>query len=210
MLYFQLHRLRQQGHSVSQISHQLELNRRTVKKYLSMDEAQYEAFLSSQADRKKILLPYEGFIKERLELYSDTSAAQMHDWLKEHYADFPQVSAKTVFNFVAWVRDKHHLPIIKETRQHQIVEETPYGQQAQVDFGEYNMRTSVGGRIKVYFFSLLLSRSRFKFIWFTDRPFTSGLAIQAHEQAFAYIQGTPDEVVYDRSGEPSGQGVHRQ
>jgi transposase len=198
MLYFQIRQLHEQGLSISSISAQLELNRRTVKKYLSMDEAQYEAFLSSQADRKKILLPYEGFIKERLELYSDTSAAQMHDWLKECYADFPVVSVKTVFNFVAWVRDKHHLPIVKETRQHQIVEETPYGQQAQVDFGEYNMRTSVGGRIKVYFFSLLLSRSRFKFIWFTDRPFTSGLAIQAHEQAFSYIQGTPQEVVYDQ------------
>ncbi len=198
MLYFQIHRMRQQGHSVSQISHQLELNRRTVKKYLSMDEAQYQAFLSSQSDRKKVLLPYEDFIKERLELYSDTSAAQMHDWLKEYHADFPVVSVKTVFNFVAWVRDKHHLPIVKESRQHQIVEETTYGLQAQVDFGEYNMRTSVGGRIKVYFFSLLLSRSRFKFIWFTDRPFTSGLAIQAHEQAFAYIKGTPQEVVYDQ------------
>jgi hypothetical protein len=58
MLYFQLHRMRQQGHSVSQISQQLELNRRTVKKYLSMDEAQYEAFFSSQSDRKKVLLPY--------------------------------------------------------------------------------------------------------------------------------------------------------
>jgi transposase len=198
MLYFQIHRMRQQGHSVSQISHQLELNRRTVKKYLCMDEAQYEVFLSSQSDRKKILLPFEGFVKERLELYSDTSAAQMHDWLKEHHADFPQVSAKTVFNFVAWVRDKHHLPFVKETRQHQMVEETPYGQQAQVDFGEYNMRTSLGGRIKVYFFSLLLSKSRFKFIWFTDRPFTSELAIQGHEKAFEYIKGVPDEIVYDQ------------
>lgn len=94
----------------------------------------------------------------------NTPAAQMHDWLKEDYSDFPEVSQKTVFNFVSWVRKKHQLPIIKTQRQFQQLEETPYGKQAQVDFGEYNMRTPTGRRVKVFFFTLVLSRSRFKFV----------------------------------------------
>lgn len=198
MTYFEIHRMYREGHSISQISQYLVINRRTVSKYLSMSEQEYEAFLASQSDRKKVLLPYEGFVKERLELYQDTPAAQMHDWLKERYPDFPLVTAKTVFNFVSWVRKTHRLPMVKETRQHQIVEDTPFGEQAQIDFGEYHMRTSLGGRTKVFFFALVLSRSRYKFIWFTDRPFTSELAIQAHEKAFEYIQGIPDVIVYDQ------------
>lgn len=198
MMYFEIHRMHRQGHSISQISQHLVLNRRTVSKYLSMSEQEYESFLIKQSERKKALLPYESFVQERLEQYQDTSSAQMHDWLKEHFADFPQVSQKTVFNFVCWVREKYNLPRINLQRQHHPVEEMPYGKQAQVDFGEYNLRTTSGKRVKVFFFTLVLSRSRFKYVWFTDHYFTSELAIQAHEQAFAYIKGIPDEIVYDQ------------
>lgn len=198
MTYFEIHRMHREGHSKSMISELLSLNRRTVSKYLSMSEEEYEAFLMKQASRGKKLLPFEDFVKKRLEEYRNTPAAQMHDWLKEHYSDFPEVSQKTVFNFVSWVRKKHQLPIIKTERQFQQLEETPYGKQAQVDFGEYNMRTTTGTRVKVFFFTLVLSRSRFKFVWFTDRYFTSELAIEAHENAFGYIGGVPEEIVYDQ------------
>ena len=198
LMYFEIHRMRREGHSLSHISEHLAVNRRTVSKYLSMSEKDYEAFLDRQSDRKKILLPYEDFIKESLEKFRDTSAAQMHDWLKERFADFPVVSPKTVFNFVCWVREKHRLPVVKAERQYQSVEELPYGKQAQVDFGAYNMRTTTGGRVKVFFFTMVLSRSRFKYTWFTDTHFTAVLAIQAHEKAFEYIRGIPDEIVYDQ------------
>lgn len=44
----------------------------------------------------------------------------------------------------------------------------------------------------------MLSRSRFKYVWFSDRPFTTDLAIQGHEKAFGYIGGMPQEIVYDQ------------
>lgn len=197
-MYYEIYRMHREGHSISQISKHLVINWRTVKRYLSMSEQEFEAFLIKQGDRKKILFPYEDFVRERLETFQDTPAAQMHDWLKERYSDFPDVNQKTAFNFVHWVRDKHNLPRTKPERQYQLVEESPYGKQAQVDFGEYNMRTSAGPRVKVFFFTMVLSRSRYKYVWFTDCHFTSELAIQAHEQAFGYIRGVPDEVVYDQ------------
>lgn len=198
IMYHEIHRMSREGHSARKISKYLGINKGTVLKYLSLTEQGYEQFLISQSDRKKLLLPYESFIRERLEKFFDTSAAQMHDWLKEHYSDFPKVSQKTVFNFVHWIREKYNLPFIKHPRQYHPVEELPYGKQAQVDFGEYNMRTSCGKRAKVCFFTLVLSRSRFKFVWFADTYFTAQLAVKAHELAFEYIKGIPDEIVYDQ------------
>lgn len=198
IMYYDAHKLDRDGYSVSRISQLLGLNRRTVKKYLAMSEQEYESFLISQSDRKKELLPYENFVKERLRLHRDTSAAQMHDWLKEHHTSFPKVNPKTVFNFVHWVRDKYNLPFVSTLRHYEVVEELPYGKQAQVDFGEYTMRTSSHSSVKVFFFVMMLARSRYKFIWFTNRYFTSELAVHAHELAFEYFGGVPDEIVYDQ------------
>lgn len=198
IMYHEIHRMSSDGHSARKISNHLDASKGTVLKYLSMTEQDYENFLIAQSERKKFLLPYESFIRQRLEAFSDTSAAQMHDWLKEHYPDFPKVSQKTVFNFVHWVREKHNLPHVKQPRQYHPVEELPYGKQAQVDFGEYNMRTTDGKRVKVCFFTLVLSRSRYKFVWFADTYFTAELAVKAHELAFEYIKGIPDEVAYDQ------------
>ena len=209
-MYYEIKRMNRDGRSISKISEALNCNRRTVKKYLEMEDQEFESFLNAQSNRGKLLLSYETFVRDRLEMYRDTPAAQMHDWLKEHHQDFPQVSQKTVFNFVKWVRHKHNLPYEPPVRDYMVVQETPYGLQAQVDFGEYNMRSSDGKRIKVYFFTMVLSRSRFKYVCFSTKPFTSHSAILAHESAFKYIGGIPVEVVYDQdkvfiSNENSGE-----
>ncbi|MDX9813026.1 MAG: IS21 family transposase [Bacteroidales bacterium] len=198
IMYHQIHKMDRDGFSQSKISRELVIDRRTVRFYLSMNERQYDQFLVAQAEKKKELDPYEDFIKSKLETYQDTSAAQMHDWLKEHYPKFPAVTAKTVFNFVMWVRQKHHLPKISPLRDYQAVEELPYGQQAQVDFGQYNLRDGLGRRKKVWFFTMVLSRSRYKYVLFSDTPFTSHTAIEAHEKAFAFFDGIPKEIVYDQ------------
>ena len=210
MMYYEIKRMNRDGRSISKISEALNCNRRTVKKYLEMEDQEFESFVNGQSNRGKLLLPYEAFVRDRLEVYRDTPAAQMHDWLKEHHQDFPQVNQKTVFNFVKWVRHKHNLPYEPPVRDYMVVQETPYGLQAQVDFGEYNMRCSDGKRVKVYFFTMVLSRSRFKYVCFSSKPFTSHSAILAHESAFKYMGGIPVEVVYDQdkvfiSNENSGE-----
>lgn len=190
--------MKREGYSISRISRTTLLNRRTVRAYLAMSEDDFDLFMEKQSERRKDLVSYEGFIKSRLDKYPDTSSAQMHDWLKEYFADFPSTTIKTVFNFVAWVRVKYSIPRVNHVRQYEIVDELPYGQQAQVDFGEYNLRTSSGKRVKVFFFTMVLSRSRYKYIWFSDKYFTSELGCQAHEQAFAFIGGIPNQIVYDQ------------
>lgn len=198
MMYHEIHRMSREGLSVSQISRALVLNWRTVKNNLSMSERDFDQFMKQLPGCSKNLLPFEVFIKDRLVQYPDTSAAQMHDWLKEHFPGFPSISPKTVFNFVVWVRQHYHIPKTSVFREYEVVEELPYGKQAQVDFGQYNLRDNTGKRVKVFFFTIVLSRSRFKYIWFVDQNFTTELAIEAHEKAFVFFGGIPDEIVYDQ------------
>jgi hypothetical protein len=148
--------------------------------------------------RTKKLASYEDFVKGRLELCPEASSAQVHDWLKEHYPLFPKTSIKTVYSFVLFVRQRHNLVKVFTSRQYQQVEELPYGEQAQVDFGEFNMTDVEGQRKKVYFLALVLSRSRYKMVFFSDHPFTAQSAIEAHEVAFNFIGGYPRELVYDQ------------
>ena len=155
IMYHQIQRLSRMGFSASRIANYLVLDRRTVRKQLQMSEQDYEQYLLNTQDRTKILSPYERFISGKLSDFPDTSAAQIHDWLKEFHPELPKVSSRSVYNFVMFVRQKYNIPFVRITREYFPVEELPYGDQAQVDFGEYNMRLPGGGRKKVRFFGLV-------------------------------------------------------
>jgi len=198
LMFHELHQLARLGFNKSKIARYLLMDVRTVAKYLQMTEEDYENFLLEASQRDKILAPYQIFVKDRLTQFQDTSTAQIHDWLKEHYPDFPEVSPRTVYNFVMFVRQEYNIPVVKVCREYFPVEELPYGEQSQVDFGEYNMRLSDGKRIKVRFFVMVLSRSRMKYVCFWDKPYTAKMVCQAHEMAFAYYQGIPKIIVYDQ------------
>lgn len=198
IMYHEIHHLSRLGFKASRIARYLGLDRRTVEQRLAMSEQEYEQFLINRHDRHKVLASYEDFVKSKLEKFQDTSTAQMFDWLKEHYTDLPKVSTRTVYNFVMYVRQKHNIPVVPSLRDYFAVEELPYGYQAQVDFGQYNMRLSSGSQKKVWFFAMVLSRSRYKYVVFSDKAFTTSTVCQAHEQAFKYFGGITKVVVYDQ------------
>ncbi len=196
-MYHQIQKMLVEGLSFTEMASNLGLDRRTVKKYARMDQQEYEAFLLGKDNRRKLLAPYETFVRSKLEDLPSASSAQIHDWLKEHHPDFAPTSPRTVYNFVMWVRQKYQIVVEEKERDYFRVEELPYGAQAQADFGQYTLR-SAAGRKKVYFFSMVLSASRYKYVYFSDRPFTTRTAIQAHEAAFEFFDGLPKEVVYDQ------------
>ena len=107
---------------------------------------------------------YEDVVREWLEIHNDLSSSQIHDWLRERYSNLPRVNPKTVYNFVQHIRTKYKISKTSEQsqRQYSQVEETEYGEYAQVDFGEMWMQYSEGRRKKVYFFVMILCRSRKK------------------------------------------------
>lgn len=187
------------GLNFSQISRRLNIDRHTVSLYASMS---YDEFVSSRSYERLYshkLDDYEDFTVDYLRRYPFVSAAQVHDRLREHYPDFKPVSGKTVFNFVRRLRLTYDIPKEEaDVREMNKIPETDYGKYAQVDFGEGWMPRSDGGRVKVYFFVMVLSRSRYKFVYFSKTPFTTALAVYAHQLAFQYFGGVPEKIVYDQ------------
>jgi transposase len=199
-MWYKVKELNSKGLNKSQISVELSLDRSTVRKYLSIDEQSFLEWISVVQHRPKKLKEYGQFVKAILERHPYLSASQVEDWLKEHYPDLPCVHSKTVYNFVEQIRKQFAIPKTSITlpRQYEKLPETAYGDQAQADFGSFHMLSKDGGRRKVHFFVMILSRSRQKFIYFQDRPFTSQTTIEAHNHAFEYFEGQPDKIVYDQ------------
>lgn len=198
MTYQQIHQMYRDKQSIRKIAKESNLNFRTVKQLLSLSEEEFLASCYKRKGRRKLLGGYEDFVHKRLVDYPQTSSAQMHDLLKEAFTDFATVSQKTVYNYVLSVRSLYDLPLEESGRDFQMIVELPFGQQAQVDFGFYNMRTTTGKTRKVQFFCLVLSSSRYKYVVFTDTPYTSETVVKAHEQAFKFLGGMPEEIVYDQ------------
>lgn len=195
-MYYQIQQLKSDRFRVSQIARKLGVSRKTVYFYLSMDVAKFEAWLGSGRSGK--LTDYEELIRHRLTKHPDVSAYQIHDWLLEHYPEV-EVSRRSVSDLVASLRDRYGLPKPpKADRIYEQVAEGAYGLQAQVDFGQSRMPQADGSTRKVYFFTLVLSCSRAKYVHFSCDPFTAETAVEAHEQAFEYLGGVPAEVVYDQ------------
>jgi hypothetical protein len=188
------------GLNKTQIGLVLGLHRQTVSKYLSLSEDEFISSASYDRHYGHKLDPYEDYVVNELKKWSFLSAPQIHDRLKENFPDLPLVTPKTVFNFVHRVRLIHDLPKEEESsfRPYEKQPETRYGQYAQCDFGERWMRTPQGESLKVYFFAMSLSRSRYKFVYFSRTPFTTALAVYAHELAFAFFSGIPEKIVYDQ------------
>lgn len=199
-IYTDIHRLRESDHrSIQWIANHLGLNFRTVRKYLNMSMEEYEKYAERYGQKPRTLEEYKDFIADRLRSFPDTSAAQMHDWLKEAHPFFPDVCPRTVYNTVMEVRAEANIPKVSITvRDYHVLPESPSGQYAQVDFGQKRLKRGDGTGQKVYFMAMLLCRSRYKHVWFQDRPFTSETAVQAHEKAFEYFHGVPKEIIYDQ------------
>ena len=72
------------------------------------------------------------------------------------------------------------------------------GFQAQVDLGSIWLKKMNGSKVKIYCFAMVLAHSRYKFLWWSDKPFTTFSFIDAHIKAFEYFGGIPIEIVYDQ------------
>ena len=146
-------RIYSKGFNKNQIAFQLGLHRSTVRRYLKMDEDTLTAKLQHRRRYPRILDKYESYVCDVLSQYRFLSASQIHDWMKEQYPDLPVVCGKTVYNFVETVRRKYNLD--KEGLSKRVYEkmpDTPYGEYAQMDFGESRMPTYRDDFVKVYFF----------------------------------------------------------
>ncbi|WP_407703011.1 IS21 family transposase [Virgibacillus tibetensis] len=193
----EIYQLKRQGFKVRRIARKLGISRTTVYKYLDKSPEDMAEWMASVKTRAKKLDPYEMLIHTWLSEHPDLSSAQVYDWLKERYKDLV-VGESTVRNYVKELREKYNIPKTEVKRVYQAIPDPPMGQQAQVDFGQTIQKTSSGKDKKLYFISFVLSHSRYKYVEWLDRPFTTKDVIRTHENCFQFFSGIPSELAYDQ------------
>ncbi|WP_411954809.1 IS21 family transposase [Alkalibacillus sp. S2W] len=197
LMYTEIYQMKQQGFKIRRIAKKIGVSRTTVYKYLEKSPEDMAEWMASTRRRTRKLDQYELLIHTWLSENPDLSGAQVHDWLKEHFSDL-SVGESTVRSYVKELREKYNIPKVMTPRSYEAIPELPMGKQIQVDFGQSKQKSSQGGTQKVYVICFVLSHSRYKYAEWLDRPFTTKDVIRAHEHAFEYFGGIPEEMVYDQ------------
>ncbi|MDV2686974.1 DDE-type integrase/transposase/recombinase, partial [Alkalihalophilus lindianensis] len=99
------------------------------------------------------------------------------------------IGSSTIRGYVRELRDIYHIPKVVRVRDHEAVEELPMGQQVQVDWGEITVKNKEKKPVKLYFITFVLSHSRYKYVEWLDKPFTTRDTIHCHEKAFQFFGG---------------------
>ncbi len=199
-MWYEVQKLTASGLNKSQIKQETSLDRATIRKYQNISEEEFHNWVKEKKRMPKKLQNYHDYVKKELELKPYLSASQIEDRLKENYDNLPKVHSKTVYNFVETIREKYDIPKSKsdKARVFEKLLEVAYGSEAQVDFGETWMQTIEGKRRKVYFYSIVLSRSRYKYFHLETKPFTTKTTIKAQEDALEFFDGVPKKIIYDQ------------
>lgn len=197
VLYIEIKQLADKGLNVSQIASQLKISRPTVYHYLEMTFEEADRWAATLCTRQKKLDAYQDWILAWLQEFPHLSAAQIKDWLLERFPTL-KVGDSTVRLYVKELREINQIPKQNPQRTYQAVPELPMGQQIQVDWGETKQSIPQGSKVKLHFMSFVLAHSRYKFMYWLNRPFQVVDAIQGHELAFEYFGGRTEELIYDQ------------
>ncbi|MDD2476089.1 MAG: DDE-type integrase/transposase/recombinase [Dysgonamonadaceae bacterium] len=196
-MYGQIYALKNKGFNISQIAYETGLSIPTIYKYLDMDLEEIESCCNDLTVRDKKLDPYRARILQWLQQYPHMSSAQINDWLLEVDEDL-DCAESTVRLYVKNLRETEGIIKNPQERSYIAVPDFEPGKQTQVDWGETWQKNKSGGKTKIYFISFVLSYSRYKYVYWLDRPFSTDDGIYAHELALAYFGGMTEEFVCDQ------------
>lgn len=211
-MYSKIQRMKEQGFSIRQASRMIRISRNTIKKYWDMSPDDYAAALTA-VNKLSSLIAYKTPVLNWLEAFPCITAAQVRDWLEEHF--LLDAAERTVRRFVAQLREQYGITRQMEPiREYESVDELPMGCQMQLDFGVKTVRNAYSSRyVKLYVVAFSLSSSRYKWGLFQDKPFTSADLVRALHSCFAYYGGLPRQLVYDQDSiivvsENNGDIIH--
>jgi transposase len=178
-------RLHRDGVSTSEIGRILELDRKTVRKYLADPRPRrYER----RAKRGSKLEPFVEYIRGRLEEGVWNAVVLLGELRGRGY----EGGYTVLTDFLHPLREQGK---VMATRRF----ETGPGRQAQVDWARIGTYDTASGQRPLYCFVLTLCRSRaFYAEVTTDTSLSTFVAM--HERAFSYLGGVPEEVLYDNDG----------
>lgn len=185
------------GLKKTQVARRVEIDYKTVLKYWEMTPEEFAKLRQAAEGREKRVDKYKELIVEWLKEYRDLSTSQIYDWLQERHVEL-DFKDRTLRLYVNNLRGEYNLPKAKSIRQYEEVDELPMGYQAQVDLGQIWLERPDKTRVKIYCFGMVLSHSRYKYVYWTDKPFTTQAFVAAHNKVFEYFGGMPKEIVYDQ------------
>lgn len=199
MEYAEIQKHKRAGLNKSQVARLLSTDYKTILKYWDMSPDDFSAERENASSRRCKADAFKNYILKCLTEYPDMSSAQLYDWLKENSGnDTLPFTERTMRNYVNHIREEYDITRPQKVRQYEAVEELPMGFQAQVDMGSINLKNYYGRSKKVFCFAMVLSHSRYKYVLWQDRPFTTSDFTAAHIKAFAFFGGRPKQIVYDQ------------
>jgi transposase len=179
--------LHRQGLSVSAIALQLGIDRKTVRKYLArgLEVPVY----GPRQPRPRRIDPFVSYLRERVEAWPGLTGRRLFRELKER--GYPG-GYTAVTDALRDLRPPAAPPF-------EVRFETPPGDQAQVDFAQFQVAFAdePGVTRIVWLFSLVLGYSRLlwaRFVLHQDLQ----TVLRCHLAAFAALEGVPRQILYDR------------
>ncbi|MCP5513665.1 MAG: IS21 family transposase [Leptospiraceae bacterium] len=194
-MYKKIQEQKKLGYSISEISRMNSLDRKTTRKYYSMNPEEFSAYFASKSNREKKLDDYKECILELYELnnFQKLNMSAVFDYLEERFGAL-KCTEKTLRNYVHHLKYNNDIKLKSNVRMFQKVKELPLGKQMQLDFGQYQFASG----LKVYIFAAVLSSSRYKYISLQEHPFKTRDVIQHLIECFDTIGGLPEEIVIDQ------------
>ena len=194
IMYKKIRRLKKKGFNKTDVVKKAKYDPRTVVKYWDMSLEEFIVYRKEAYAKESLFTPYFEEIQDFQDLsIKKLSAAAIYDVLEESHGKLPG-SERTLRHYIKSLRKKGFLLVDQAKRTYNPVEQLPPGKQLQLDFGHY--RNSEGK--KRYFQAAVLAHSRFKFVFFHDRPLTTIDVILFLLDCFSEMGGRPEELVIDQ------------
>ena len=78
-MYNKIQAHKQMGYSIRKCARELDIDRKTVRKYWQMGASEYTKYMSECCERSKLMDPYREEITELLERWPNITSAIIHD-----------------------------------------------------------------------------------------------------------------------------------
>ena len=192
-----IHSYKVRGYLEKDVAELLGISVKTVKRYWNKTSNQVG---KHKWDRDPLYIKYRPIIVEKLREKPNIQIETVKRILKEFFdVEDLGVTDGTFRLFFHEIRDQIGVekPSYSNRPKHRVPIEGA-GKKAFVDMGQKKIVDMYGNEKKVYFWIIVLDYSRMKYVYFQDKPFDAPDFIMAHEYAFKYFNGVPQEIYYDQ------------
>jgi len=196
-MYNRVQSLLSESKSLRQISRELGINRRTVKKLSQLDLEDACDYFKDGVKRRSGFDIARSFIESKLSTYGGIRSSNLYHQVIEKYPEI-RLGERNFRNYISRLKASMVLPSERQRYFEPVITWAP-GEHMQVDIGEKSVVLSDQSRMKVYFVSFVLCYSRMMYIHYSTRSYNTDLFIAAHLAAFQYFGGIPQSGIYDQT-----------